>query len=342
MKIQNDILAAMDNQRVTLLLDLSAAFDTIDHQVLLKRLYVTYGITGTALKWFHSYLSNRKQRILINGSYSSDFDLPQGVPQGSCLGPLLFTLYASKLFDVVESHLPNVHAYADDTQLYISFKPDCSATEMDAVDALQACIRDIRTWMVQDKLRLNDAKTEFLIIGTRAQLNKVTISDLQVGEVKVSAVHSVRNLGAWFDANMNMITHINSICQDIYYHLHNIRRIRKYLSYDNRKSIVQAIIMSRLDYCNGLLYGTPAVYLGKLQRLQNAAARLVCTVSKYDPITPSLINLHWLPVTHRIEFKIAMYLRCRTTISFRLDKNQRGLAVSVEITPGHTPNGQYL
>ena len=82
--------------------------------------------------------------------------------------------------------------------------------------------------------------------------------------------------------------------------------MRKYLSYDNRKAIVQAIIMSRLDYCNGLLYGTPAVHLGKLQRLQNAAARLVCTVSRYDPITPSLINLHWLPVTHRIEFKIAM------------------------------------
>ena len=107
--------------------------------------------------------------------------------------------------------------------------------------------------MVQDKLQLNDAKTEFLIIGTRAQLNKVTINDLQVGEVKVSAVHSVRNLGAWFDTNMNMTTLINSICQSIHYHLHNIRCIRKYLSYDNRMSIVQAIIMSRLDYCNGLL-----------------------------------------------------------------------------------------
>ena len=94
-------------------------------------------------------------------------------------------------FDVVESHLPNVHAYADDTQLYISFKPGGSATETDAVDALQACIRDIRNWMVQDKFQLNDAKTEFLIMGTRAQLNKVTINDLQVGEVKVSAVHSV-------------------------------------------------------------------------------------------------------------------------------------------------------
>ena len=148
MKIQNDILAAMDNQRVTLLvlLDLSAAFDTIDHQVLLNRLWSVRDV------WFYRYcsqmvscLSDRKQRILINGSYSSAFDLPQGVPQGSCLGPLLFMLYASKLFDVVESHLPNVHAFADDTQLYISFKPDGSATERDAVDALQACIMDIRT-----------------------------------------------------------------------------------------------------------------------------------------------------------------------------------------------------
>ena len=126
---------------------------------------------------------------------------------------------------------------------------------MDAVDNLQACIMDIRTWMVQNKLQLNDAKTEFLIIGTCAQLNKVTINDLQRGEVKVSVVYCVRNLGAWFDANMNMSTHINSVCQAICYH---IRCIRNYLSYDNRKSIVQAIIMSRLDYCNILLYGTPA------------------------------------------------------------------------------------
>ena len=129
---------------------------------------------------------------------------------------------------------------------------------------------------------------------------------MEVGEVKVSAVYSVRNLGAWFDANMNMTTHINSICQAIYYHLHNIRRITKYLSYDNRKSIEDAIIMSRLDYCNCLLYGTPAVHLGKLQRLQSAAAQLVCTVSSYDHITLFLINLDWLGVTHRIEFKIAM------------------------------------
>ena len=136
------------------------------------------------------------------------------------------------------------------------------------------------------------------------------------------------------------------ICQSIYYHPHNIRRIRKYLSYDNGKSIVQAIIMSRLDYCNGLLYGTPDVHLklGKLQRQQNAVARLVCTVSRYDHITPSLINLHWLPVTHRIEFKIAMLVhKCTYGVSQHLTayKSKRARSISWDHT-GHTSNGQCL
>ena len=308
LKIQNDILSAMDKQRVTLLvlLDLSAAFDTIDHQVLLHRLQVTYGVTGTALKWFQSYLTGRKQRVYINGISSKDFELSQGVPQGSCLGPMLFTLYASKLFEVVKSHLPNIHVYADDTQLYLSFKPDGGAAEADAITALQDCISDIRTWMIKDKLQLNDTKTEFLIIGTPVQLNKISATEIQIGSAKVSTVDSARNLGDWFDSNMNMTTHINNICQSVCYHLHNIRRIRKYLSFENRKTLVQATVLSRIDYCNSLLFGLPVVHLSKLQRLQNAAARLVCNIPKYDHITPALIRLHWLPVQFRIEFKVAM------------------------------------
>ena len=107
----------MENQKVTLLvlLDLSAAFDTVDHRILLHRLQFDFGISGSALNWIESYLSNRTQRIYIDGVLSSNFNLKFGVPQGSCLGPLLFSLYASKLFKIVESHLPNPHCYADDT-----------------------------------------------------------------------------------------------------------------------------------------------------------------------------------------------------------------------------------
>ena len=250
----------MDNQRVTLLvlLDLSSAFDTVDHEVLLRRLETTFDIRDTALQWFRSYLTNRSQRVSINGSFSEDFLLPHGVPQGSCLGPLLFTT-------------------------------------------------DIKTWMTTDKLKLNNGKTKFIIIGTRAQLDKINITKLSIDQVKVSAVSSVRNLGTWFDNHLTMTTAINKTCQSGFYHLHNIRRIKRFLSFEDRNSIVQAIVMSRIDYCNSLLYGVTATNLTKLQWVQNAAARLVCSVPRHEHVTPSLINLYWLPTRFRINFKITLF-----------------------------------
>ena len=117
---------SMNEQHVTLLvlLDLSAAFDTIHHNKLIGRLESDLGITDHALAWLKSYLSDRFQRVSVNGSLSDHFPLKQGVPQGSCLGPLLFTIYTRKLFQIVERHLPQVHCYADDTQLYVSFSPN--------------------------------------------------------------------------------------------------------------------------------------------------------------------------------------------------------------------------
>ena len=117
LKVQSDILMSMDRQEITLLvlLDLSAAFDTIDHQILLNVLGNDFGIIGSAHKWFASYLTGRKQRVLINDHTSYDFHLSCGVPQGSCMGPILFILYISRLYHVIANHLPSAHGYADDT-----------------------------------------------------------------------------------------------------------------------------------------------------------------------------------------------------------------------------------
>ena len=148
----------MKQQRVTLLvlLDLSAAFNTVDHIILLDRLYTDFGISGHVHSWFTSYLRDRSQFISINGGTSRRFEVKYGVPQGSCLGPLLFVLYVSKLFTIIERHLQKVHAYADDTQLYVSFNANSCDDQSAAVKAMQRCIMDIRQWMLSDKLKSNE------------------------------------------------------------------------------------------------------------------------------------------------------------------------------------------
>ena len=197
LKVTNDILMNMDCQHVTLLvmLDLSAAFDTVDHEILLNRLNSRVGVKGQALKWFASYLTNRSLRVSFGQSLSEKFELSYGVPQGSCLGTLLHTIYASELLDIIEKHLPDAHTYADDTQLYLSFKPAATSSQADAIAAMEACIKDFRAWMSRNKLMLNSGKTEVMIIGTRQQLAKVELRNLHVGDVEVSPVGVVRDLG---------------------------------------------------------------------------------------------------------------------------------------------------
>ena len=150
---------------------------------------------GKAFSWFQSYLEGRSQQISINGTLSKKFNLNCGVPQGSRLGPLLFTIYVSKLFDIIKLHLPSAHMYADDMQLYLSFRPSDSATEAEAVCAIEKCICDVREWMRANMSMLN-VKTEFLLIGNRQQLSKVTIQSIKVGENNVFPVSTVRNIGA--------------------------------------------------------------------------------------------------------------------------------------------------
>ena len=309
LKVTNDVLMKMNSQHAVLLvlLDLSAAFDTVDHSLLLRRLQTSFGISGAPLDWFTSYLMARRQRVSIPGVLSDSCSVDWGVPQGSCLGPLLYIIYSSKLFHVIERHLPNSHCYADDSQLYLSFRPDVLSSQQDATFAMQNCIKDIRLWMEHDKLLLNDEKTEFLIIGTRQQLTKVNISSITVGDSDVMRSSVVKNLGVFIDDKLSMNSHVNKICNTSFYYLHNIMRIRKHLSRKSTETLIHAFVSSRLDYCNSLLYGLPHVQIEKLQRVQNAAARLIFKEPKFSHITPVLYQLHWLPIKYRIEFKILLF-----------------------------------
>ena len=155
-KIHNDILSSMGDGRVTALnlLDLSAALDTIDHTILLRRLGDWFGVSGKALDWFKSHLTGRSQRIKLDNSLSFRTDLSFGVPQGSVLGPLLFTLYTTPLSSFISGHAIPHHLYADDSQLCISFSSGNSAA---ALNGLQSCLAPVQSWMSTNKLKLNSS-----------------------------------------------------------------------------------------------------------------------------------------------------------------------------------------
>ena len=200
-----------------ILFDLSAAFDAVDHSILLDQLTKDFGLQNKAHDWFRSYLSGWSQRVAIDESISVDC----GVPKGSCLGPLLLVIYTSSLFKIIERHLPQVHCYADDTQLYLSFRPGDDDAQDVAHCAMEACFKDIRKWMTDGRLLLNDTKPEFLSIGTRLQLSKLRSSSIDVGTQKIDRPSSVRNLGVMLDESLGMNSHISQICRASLYYIHN-------------------------------------------------------------------------------------------------------------------------
>ena len=311
-RVMNDLLMAMDRkQRVALvLLDLSAAFDTVNHSVLLDRLEHRIGLGGTALQWFRSYLSDRVQRVIVNGVRSNDHELGTGVPQGSVLGPILFSIYMGPLGDLIRSYGLSVHFYADDTQVYIWFEDHDTPN---ALSKLEQCIQSIREWMATNFLKLNDEKSEFLMLSSRYQQITGTI---KIGDHSVSSVPYARNIGAVFDQCLCLDRHVASICKAAYFHLRNIGLVRKYLTTNATKTIVQALVTSRLDGLNALLIGLPSNTIGRLQRVQNCAARVISGVGRSDHITPVLNDLHWLRVPERIEFKLlVLVFKCINNIA---------------------------
>ena len=283
------------------LLDLSAAFDTLNHRILLNRLSTRFGITDSALSWIQSYLEDRTQLISVNGIDSDRIKLDIGVPQGSVLGPLLFTLYTTPLADIIKRYCVGYHFYADDTQLYISLN---NSDFHDQIHVLEECIRDIKQWMMINFLKLNDDKTEVLLIGSKCNIKRLSSLSLNVNDVTICSSSKVKKLGAIFDSEMSLEKFVITKCQCAMYHLRSIAQIRHFLDIDATRTLIQALVMSRIDYANSLLIGANKSYLYRLQLIQNSAARLIASVSFRDHITPILFQLHWLPVEFRVRFKV--------------------------------------
>lgn len=207
-KVTNDLLMASDSGclSILILLDLSAAFDTIDHCTLLSRLKSVFGVSDSALSWFKSYLSDRKQFVVLGGCRSEVGVVKYGVPQGSILGPLLFSLYIFPLGQLLRSLSLHFHFYADDTQIYIHSESDVNV----AASHLSNCITDIKNWMSVNFLCLNSDKTEVLLIGSPHQLRRVKPVALHVDGSVMQFQSKFKNLGVIFDSNLTFDLHVRN------------------------------------------------------------------------------------------------------------------------------------
>ena len=217
-KIHNDLVTNSCSGKASLLvlLDLSAAFDTVDHDVLLADLF-SWGIREDAHSLLKSYLTNRFQLTSVGALLSEPVHLQFGVPQGSVLGPILFTLYTSSLATLLEAHNVAYHFYADDTQIYIRID-----SIEDVKVKLSSLINNIKIWMNGRKLKLNDGKTEIIIVKGNLRSKVVEkFGDLELPCAHLCPSVSARNLGIIFDSMLNFKNHINSVVKTCNYHIRN-------------------------------------------------------------------------------------------------------------------------
>ena len=287
-KVQNDIMTSLHNRKgvFLVLLDLSAAFDTVTHNILFDRFENEIGLSGTALNWLRSYFTGRTTSININGVQSAKQVLNYGLPQGSIVGPLSFTVYTIPIGRIIRGHGLSYHLYADDVQLYVSFDPLSNISRESALSKLSECIYDIEKWMTTNMLQLNNEKTEFFVALSTHHQRLMPGVKLKVGNSLIEPSNVIRNLGVMFDTQMTMSAQVASLSRSITFHLRNISRIRRYLDFDTCNSVVRSLIISRLDYGNILLMGSNTTGINRLQRLQNWAAKLIFQAAKRDHASP--------------------------------------------------------
>ena len=214
-----------------------------------------------------------------------------GVPQGSVLGPFLFCLYTTSISQIITNDDVSHHIYADDTQVYIELS---QSDTHKSISSLSDCLTDISLWMKSSKLKLNSDKTEFIVIDTKQQRHKLsTHFPVKLLDNDITPSDSVRNLGVIFDSDFSFHKHVSDICKSCFYHIRDLRRIRRHIHLSTARTISNALISSRLDYCNSLLNNIAKQDLSKRQRVQNClAARVVLRAPRFSPSLPLLKQLY--------------------------------------------------
>ena len=335
LKAANDLFLSLNkgNISVRALLDFSSAFDTIDHPILVHRLHTDFGFTDTVLQWFSSYLTDRTHYVSLSNHCSAFTHVHSGVPNGSVLGPMLFTMYIKPLSAIIDSHSIMHHSFADDLQFQMSAPPDRIS---ELLHSMQSCISDVKAWATANMLKLNDNKTELMLVTSNRTKHLHSLpTSITIGNAQVPFKMSVKNLGFRLDCHLTMNAHVSNIYRTCYFELRRLASIRRFLTSTATATLASAL--SRIDYCISLLLGSTHDVISHLQRIQNYAARVILRFPKSSSITIHLKSLHWLPVKVRSTYKIAcLCYHCHSStapsfVTDMLHKNHCTLA------PAHTP-----
>ena len=262
LKLTNDIMETIDSGKITILtaLDMSAAFDTLDHITLLHRLQHTFGLSGYVISWIRSYLTDRSSFVKIDSSSSPSTTILTGVPQGSVLGPLLSVLFISPIANVInpdqsnQNNTVSFHQYADDTQLYIGTNSSTLTTQ---IASIESCTQRVHNWLLNNGLHLNPSKSEAIAFYNPRSKPLAALAE-SIGTVSVAGSPiklqtSIKNLGVYLDSKMSFDKQVSETCKACFFHIRALRHIRASLTTEASKTIAVAIVGSRLDYCNSLL-----------------------------------------------------------------------------------------
>ena len=201
------------------------------------------------------------------------------VPQGSCAGPVLYTMYASTLGEVFEKFDISVMGYADDHALYSSY-PD-KETVSSTIANIGVCLKEVKEWMGRNRLMMNEEKTEFVAFGRRNMLDNLAVESMSVGDEPVEVSAAVKCRGVWLDNTLDVKKFISDRCRIASLNLYNIRKIKKYICCESLTRLFNALVLSHLDYSNTLLFGLPDSTIRPMQNIQNSAARLILGLSKF-------------------------------------------------------------
>ena len=273
-------------------IDLSKAFDSVDHDVLITKLS-WYGVSD--VEWFRSYLSGRRQ--VVRGGRLT-LPMSCGIPQGSILGPILFILFTNDIYGFLTHG--RLVTYADDT-VHIDCAPPNETGLAELQSRLQQTMCELKTWFSANAMKMNEGKTYFLLVGSRQNLAKAANFHFEINGAVVGASKSMKILGVIVDAEPTWAAHISNVVRKCYAVLVSLYKFRHYFTPDILKVIIQAHVFTHIRYCICVWGGANKGQLHKLQKVINFAARIVTGSKKYDHITPVLSSLGWPRIENLVE-----------------------------------------